>query len=65
MEVSFDVKTIKNKIITSPIMNLRSMLIILFGETLSSNPGKSTVLAHCSVSSSLTSDEMKFLKKKR
>jgi hypothetical protein len=45
---------LKNEMyLTSPTIILRSIAIVLCGETLSSNPGRSTVRAQSSFSSSL------------
>lgn len=49
-------------LLTSPITNLNNTLITFLGETLSSKPGRSTVRAHSSISSSLWSDKNRFLK---
>lgn len=44
----------------SPTATLKSDVIMLLGDILSSNPGRSTVLAQSSTSSSLTSTEDHF-----
>lgn len=56
----------KIKICTSPMTHLNKDVIVLFGETLSSKPGKSTVRAQSSAnSSSLISDDTTLLKIKK
>ena len=63
IQITFDVHVQRIKpCLTSPIIILNSMVITLCGETLSSNPGRSTVRAQSSFSSSLWSDNIQVLK---